>query len=86
MTEFDAAGDEDSGPAPDMETMLTPLTATGPTVRALMVRKLVDIVALPSAKISANERALVGDILLQVIDKVEESLRIEVAQRVARVS
>ena len=86
MTDFDAVGEKDTGPAPDIETMLTPLTPTGPSVRALMVRKLADIVVLPPAKISSNERALVADILMQVIDKVEESLRIELAKRVARVS
>ncbi len=66
--------------------MLTPLSPSGPGVRTLMVRKLTDIVVLPSGKISSNERALVADILLHVLDKVEESIRIEVAHRVGRVS
>lgn len=89
MNEFDADDDVrpgPQGPKPDAETMLTPLTATGPTVRTLMVRKLTDIVVLPSGKISSNERALVADILLHVLDKVEAPIRMEVAQRVARVS
>jgi uncharacterized protein (DUF2336 family) len=51
-----------------------------------MVRKLCDIVVLPAAKISANERSLVADIMLQTLDKVEESLRLDVARRVARVA
>jgi len=66
--------------------MLTPLSASGPSVRALMVRKLADIVVLPTGRISSNERALVADILLQVLDKVEPALRAEVARRVARVA
>ena len=86
MNDFDAAGETRTGPKPDAETMLTPLAPSGPSVRTLMVRKLVDIVVLPSARISSNERALVADLLLHVLEKVEESLRIEVAQRVARVS
>lgn len=90
MTEFDAAGEPRSGapqgPKPDAETLLTPLTPPGPGVRTLMVRKLTDIVVLPAGKISSNERALVADILLHVLDKVEETIRIEVADRVARVS
>ncbi|WP_165793860.1 DUF2336 domain-containing protein [Hyphococcus luteus] len=91
MNEFDADDDEDvrsrsAGPQPDAETMLTPLTASGPTVRTLMVRKLTDIVALPAGKLSSNERSLAADILLHVLDKVEEDIRMEVAQRIARVS
>lgn len=86
MTEFDTAPEVEPTSPIDVETMLTPLSASGPTVRALMVRKLTDIVVLPTSRISSNERALVADILLQVLDKVEVSLRIEVAQRVARVA
>lgn len=62
---------------------LTPPQAASP--RDLMVRKLIDIVVLPAARISANERSLVADVLLQIADKVEESLRLEIAKRVARV-
>lgn len=88
MNEFDADDVRSAprGPKPDAETMLTPLTPTGPTVRTLMVRKLTDIVALPSGKISSNERSLVADILLHVLEKVETPIRMEVAQRIARVS
>ncbi|WP_375203585.1 DUF2336 domain-containing protein [Hyphococcus sp.] len=89
MTDFDA--DEIRAGAPtnaksDVGAMLTPLSPSGPSVRTLMVRKLTDIVVLPSAKISSNERSLVADILLHVLDKVEEPIRMEVAQRIARVS
>lgn len=84
MAEFDVAT-EPTTPAPDSETMLTPITRIGPTPRAQLVRKLADIVVLPAGRISSNERALVADILLQVVDKVELELRIEVATRVARV-
>lgn len=85
MTEFDTALDEEA-PAPDAETMLTPLNAVGHTPRALMARKLTDIVVLPAGRISGNERALVADILLQVLDKVDQNIRIEIADRVARVA
>lgn len=74
-----------SAPEPDAETMLTPITRIGTTPRAQMVRKLADIVVLPAGRISANERSLVADILLQIVDKVEIDLRIEVATRIARV-
>jgi len=51
----------------------------------MMVRKLADIVVLPAARLSANERSLVADIMLQILDKVDETLRLEISQRVARV-
>ena len=85
MTEFESALNGEP-PAPDTETMLTPLNAVGHTPRALMARKLTDIVVLPAGRISGNERALVADILLQVVDKVDVELRVEIAERVARVS
>jgi len=72
--------------ASDVAARLTPLTATGPSIRTSMVRKLVDIVVLPAGKISYNERALVADLLLHLIDKVEIALRVEIAQRIARVN
>ncbi len=75
----------DTGPTPDT-AMLTPMTSQRATPRALMVRKLADIAVLPAGRISSNERSLTADILLQVLDKVEEELRVEVAQRVARVA
>lgn len=88
MTDFDAAEENRAGarPNPDAGALLTPLSPTSPSVRTLMVRKLTDIVVLPSGKISSNERSLVADILLHVLDKVEEPIRAEVAARVARVS
>ncbi|MGE0409518.1 MAG: DUF2336 domain-containing protein [Amphiplicatus sp.] len=61
------------------------LSALGSSPRALMVRKLIDIIVLPAARLSANERSLAADILLQVADKVDEALRAEIARRVARV-
>lgn len=84
MADFEAAAE--APPAPDAETMLTPITKIGVTPRAQMVRKLSDIVVLPTGRLSGNERALVADILLHVMDKVEQDLRVEVAARVARVA
>ena len=83
MADFDIAGM--NTPAPDAETMLTPITRIGTTPRAQMVRKLADIVVLPAGRISSNERSLVADILLQIVEMVDVELRIEVATRVARV-
>jgi len=64
-------------------TGLTP--APGYTPRSTLIKKMLDIVVLPAAHITANERSLVADIMLQVLDKVDDHLRLEVAKRIARV-
>lgn len=71
-------------PAPPGDGVLTPLKPVGASPRTLMVRKLADIVVLPTARISANERSLAADILVQLLDEVAIDLRIEVARRVGR--
>lgn len=76
-------------PVVDGLTPASPADFEGPhqsTARELLVRKLIDIVVLPAGRISANERAVAGDVLLQVVDKVEEPLRIEIARRLSRVA
>jgi hypothetical protein len=89
MATLDTATTGEPDPAPlapgAAQDGLTPLTPHQSTPRELLVRKLIDIVVLPAARISANERALTGDVLLQVVDKVEEELRVEIARRIARV-
>lgn len=64
---------------------LSPERTRGHSPCEVMVRKLADIVVLPPSRLSANERSLVADIMLQILDKVDEELRIEIARRVARV-
>ncbi len=85
MAEFETTAEEREA-VRDEETMLTPLTASAPSPRVQMVRKLADIVVLPAGRISSNERSLAADIMLQILDKVEDSLRIEVAKRVAHIA
>ena len=82
MPTQDAASEEI---APKSDIGLTPEIARGHTPREILVRKLSDIVVLPAARLSASQRSLVADIMLQALDKVEEDLRLEVARRVARV-
>ena len=79
-----ATDDEDGGPLPN-ETGLTPEPGKTFSPRDSIVRKLLDIVVLPSARLTANERSLVADLMLQLLDKVDEELRREVARRIARV-
>jgi uncharacterized protein (DUF2336 family) len=66
------------GLAPDPAKSYSPCEA--------MAKKLLDIVVLPAAKLTANERSLVADIMSQLLDKVDEDLRLEVAKRIARVA
>ena len=65
---------------------LTPPPSRGHSPREGLVRKLADIVVLPATRISANERSLVADILLQALDKADEDIRLEVSRRIARVA
>ena len=65
---------------------LTPPPSRGHSPREVLVRKLADIVVLPATRISANERSLVADILLQALDKADEDIRLEVSHRIARVA
>ena len=85
MNEFETALEE-ARRTPDADTLLTPLEPVGNSPRTLLARKLTDIVVLPTGRISGNERALVADILLQVLQNIDHTLRQEVAERVARVA
>lgn len=86
MADTDTAPEAQKTAMRDTETLLTPMAARSASPRASMVRKLADIVVLPPSQISSNERSLTADILLQVIDKVEKDLRLELADRVSRVA
>lgn len=83
-TNDNATPSETRAQGPD-ETGLARAGAEQHSMRELLVRKLIDIIVLPAARISANERSLTADILLQIAGKVEEGLRVEIARRVARV-
>lgn len=83
MSDFDTA---ERPPMKDADTLLTPMGKGGASPRSLMVRKLSDIVVLPAGRISSNERSLVADILLQVVDKVDPTIRKELAKRISHVT
>ncbi len=84
MSTQDPATEEDL--APLAEVGLTPEIVRGHSPREILVRKLSDIVVLPAARLTASQRSLVADIMLEALSKVEENLRLEVARRVARVT
>ncbi len=80
-----ATDDDDEGALPN-ETGLTPEPGKGFQPRDVLIRKLLDIVVLPAAKLTANERSLVADLMLQLLDKVDDQLKLEVSRRIARVA
>lgn len=71
--------------ASDEANQKAPLREQLTGARILLARKMADIVVLPVGHLTANERALAGDILLQILDMVDYDLRADIAQRVARV-
>lgn len=80
-----ATDEEDEGLVPN-ETGLTPEPGKGFSPRDAIIRKLLDIVVLPAAKLTANERSLVADLMLQLLDKIDKDVTLEVARRIARVA
>ncbi|WP_203293224.1 DUF2336 domain-containing protein [Maricaulis parjimensis] len=64
---------------------LTEPVAT-PKTRAILARRLADIVGLPSSRITPRERWIVGDLLYDVIRASELELRQRCAQRLAGLS
>ncbi|MFN0023539.1 MAG: DUF2336 domain-containing protein [Parvularculaceae bacterium] len=77
--------EEDEGSLPN-ESGLTPEPGKGFSPRDALVRKLLDIVVLPAARLTANERSLVADLMLQLLDKVDEAIKLDVSRRLARVA
>lgn len=73
-------------PSPAPDTGLTPERGLSASLVDHMVRKLTDIIVLPAARLSANERSVAADIMLQVLSVVDEDQRLEVARRVCRVA
>jgi len=54
------------------------------TLRRTVLRRLTDLVALPSGRLTRNERALVADILIYAMSGCPAPLRREVAARMSR--
>lgn len=85
-TQDKATEDEEEEFSPSSDVGLTPEAGRTLSTRDIMVRKLSDIVVLPPTRLSASQRSLVADIMLEALSKVEEELRLEVSRRVARVA
>lgn len=76
----------DTSPASGTQAAPAAASPPNPVTRAQMVRLLTDIVVLPAARISTNERSVAGDILIQVLAGVEETMRMDVARRVGKIA
>ncbi|MEM6414937.1 MAG: DUF2336 domain-containing protein [Pseudomonadota bacterium] len=68
-----------------LSTRLNDVEDAGAAQRSALTRTLCDLVVLPANKISANERSLTADMLLEILGRAEIELRLELARRVARV-
>lgn len=83
----------DAGPTAQSADQLQPVVAPNGSIssaasaaqRAQMARALCALVVLPLAQISYNARALVADMLLDLLPRIDDALRAEIARRVARV-
>lgn len=58
-------------------------TGAAQSVRHRLLRRLTDVVVLPTGRMNVNERQFAADILLHVLDQVPSALRREVAERLA---
>ncbi len=54
--------------------------------RGLLVRRLIDIVAMPGSRISPQERNMCGDLLLEMLAESEDELLSLAARRVSTLS
>ncbi|MEM9705057.1 MAG: DUF2336 domain-containing protein, partial [Pseudomonadota bacterium] len=73
--------------APASETLPDPdAEAGGVNYRVVMARTLADIIVLPTGRISANERALAADMMLQISAQISLEDRASVAESVAAVA
>jgi hypothetical protein len=70
----------DRRPLPDEE-----VAPSGDDTRTELVKRMVDVLALPAGRMTANERAFAADILGTVLRGVDLPLRIEVSERLASV-
>jgi len=72
-----------SKPAPN----LTPSPAAPPSrARQTLLRRLADVVSLPSSRVNAFERAMTGDLLVDMLREAAPDERLRVARRLAPLS
>ncbi|MEL7029934.1 MAG: DUF2336 domain-containing protein, partial [Pseudomonadota bacterium] len=79
-------GEPQSIPIAPAEPAAPAVVEDAAAVRRLIVRKLCDLVVLPAGRLTANERALAADVLLNVLHSSDVPLRREAAERLARLS
>jgi len=57
--------------------------AGGSRARRALLKRLADVVSLPGSRVNAFERAVVGDLLVEMLREAEPSERVRVAKRLA---
>lgn len=61
----------------------TPTPGESARARRALLKRLADVVSLPGSRINAFERAVVGDLLVEMLREAEPSERLRVAKRLA---
>jgi uncharacterized protein (DUF2336 family) len=61
----------------------TPTPGESSRARRALLKRLADVVSLPGSRINAFERAVVGDLLVEMLREAEPSERLRVAKRLA---
>src|SRR5688572_23448878 len=70
-----------TAPAPDYPQAAEPPRAPS-RARSALLRRLADVVCLPSSRVNAFERAMTADLLVEILREADPSERARVARRV----
>ena len=73
----------ETAPAPQNEPVPAAPPATESRARRALLKRLADVVSLPGSRVNAFERAVVGDLLVEMLREAEPSERMRVAKRLA---
>ncbi|MBN8552216.1 MAG: DUF2336 domain-containing protein [Caulobacterales bacterium] len=73
----------DSAASPDLEPRPLDAPRAPSRSRRALLKRLADVVSLPGSRVNAFERAVVGDLLVEMLREAEPSERLRIAQRLA---
>ena len=72
--------------APELEPAAQPAPNAGFRARHALLKRLADVVSLPGSRVNAFERAVTGDLLVDMLRLAAPQERLRVAQRLAPLS
>ncbi|HEV2365325.1 MAG TPA: DUF2336 domain-containing protein [Caulobacteraceae bacterium] len=56
------------------------------TSRAALLKRLADVISLPSSRVNAFEKSVTGDLMIEILQTADPEVRVRVARRLAPVS